>query len=687
MGKIAAAQNVFSLFGLLHTSEYRRRHQRNQFSPHGEEKNLASTVSEQLQQSQQPRDIVISQNLKSDEHHQSIEFGEEPDLKELNRCLETLAAIFPDVRIEVFREMLLNCDQESRLAIVTEALLKHKTKCVKGRYKLVNKDARPCMQDENSSICDLGLVPVQDRFRSSLYKKSVKEITYQEFKGLSRSTINGILNDYNFSYTHARPTLLALSSKTWRFSLSALFKRKKSLNSSDLGYHPLVTWQPVGQESLLPTLKSSGCPELDQELFESLFNPLKKQAIAEQEEKDYKIASEINFTEAGQNESLHDCECCFTSSSFEELAACEGGHFICFRCIKNSLQEAIYSNGWQKLINLERGSLRCVAATLDECSETVPIYLVYRALEKETSGRSLLRRLDERLAEENMLKSHLPLIRCPFCNYAEVDELYVPESRKSCRLKCTQHFSFHTILVLLIGVCMIPGLFLMLLLCFIFSSKQNLYKYVVDQFNSSTNRIRRKYIGLKFTCKNKYCGRATCRLCLKEWSDVHICHESSLQDLRTFVELAMSDAIKRTCPRCNTSFIKTSGCNKLTCVCGYQMCYICRKDIGNGEGYRHFCEHFRPSGGKSCSECVKCDLYRCEEDDVVARKAKREAEREWMKKEEKLLNCDEKFRKILEQKWKQVGDISLPERKQWKWKLPNKESILDMMVESLVFVK
>ncbi|RKF61164.1 putative ring finger protein [Erysiphe neolycopersici] len=680
MGMPAAAQNIISLFGLFQTSNYRRR-QRNQFLPQIKEKVSSSNVSEQ----QQPGNIITNQKLKSNEHHQAVELDQEPELKELNCCLEKLATIFPDVRIEVFREMILACDEESRLAVVTEALLKHKTKWVKGRYKSANKDSRLCMQDEKSFTCDFGQVPVQEKFRSSSYKKSVKEITYQEFRGLSRSTINGILNDYNFSYIHARPTLLALSSKTWRFSLSALFKRRKSLYSSDLAHHPLVIWQPAGQEFLVPSLKSSGCQELDQELFESLLNPLKKQAIAEQEEKDYKIALDISITEAGQNESLHDCECCFTSSSFEGLTACEGGHFICFRCIKNSLQEAIYSNGWQMLINLERGSLRCVAAISHECSKTIPIYLVYRALEKEKTGKSLLRRLDERLAEENMLRSNLPLIRCPFCNYAEVDELYVPESKKSYRLKCTRPFSFHTVLIFLLGVCMIPCLFLLLLSCSMFSLNKNLYKNVVDQFNSSTNRIRRKHIGLKFQCKNKYCGRATCRHCLKEWIDIHICHESSLQDLRTFVELAMSDAIKRTCPRCNTSFIKTSGCNKLTCVCGYQMCYICRKDIGNGEGYLHFCEHFRPSGGKSCSECMKCDLYRCEEDEAVARKAKREAEIKWMKKEERLLNCDDKFRKVLEQNWKQVGDISLPERK--RWRLPNKEYILDMMVESLIFVK
>ena len=51
--------------------------------------------------------------------------AEIPDLRELNHSLEALAAIFPDVQVEVFREMLSSFEEESRLAVVTEALLKH----------------------------------------------------------------------------------------------------------------------------------------------------------------------------------------------------------------------------------------------------------------------------------------------------------------------------------------------------------------------------------------------------------------------------------------------------------------------------------------------------------------------------------------------------------------------------------
>jgi hypothetical protein len=140
----------------------------------------------------------------------------------------------------------------------------------------------------------------------------------------------------------------------------------------------------------------------------------------------------------------------------------------------------------------------------------------------------------------------------------------------------------------------------------------------------------------------------------------------------------MSLAIKRTCPRCNTSFVKSSGCNKLTCVCGYQMCYVCRKDIGSGEGYRHFCEHFRPNGGKGCTECEKCDLYRCENDEVVVTKAKEDAERLWFEKEGA---GDEDLKKTLVQKYDPAKDGWLG--RVWRSR-PSAESVLDALMEFVI---
>jgi hypothetical protein len=626
--------------------------------------------------------------IREEIHLSPIE-PEAPDLRELNNSLVALAAIFPDVQVEVFREMLLNFDEESRLAVVTETLLKHRMKWVRGRYRVAVKEKSKTKLEKAVQADSQGLVPAEEKFRSAEYKKAVKVIAYHEFKGLSKSTINAVLAEFNHSYSLARPTLVALSSKSWRFSISSLFLRRKPMSSMEAEHHPLVIWQSAGHGSIVPTLKTTGSPELDKELFESLIVPVQQRLLAERETKDHALALELNNTEAETNKALHDCECCFTATSFEELSACDdGGHFICFQCVRHAVNEAVFGQGWQRNIDLSIGTLRCVAAMSDDCQGCVPYDLVRRAFYEDKSGKEMLRKLDERLAEDSLLKTQLPLIRCPFCSYAEVDELYLPESQRSWRLKRMGPSSLYTLIILILGAGMIPFLLpVFVLFSFLFlllSSRQTFGDFVAGHFNASVIRLRRKRRGLKFTCQSKECGRASCISCSKTWSDIHICHESSLMALRTQVELAMSLAIKRTCPRCNTSFVKSSGCNKLTCVCGYQMCYVCRKDIGNGEGYRHFCEHFRPNGGRGCTECSKCDLYRCEDDEVVVKKAKEEAERQWMEKEGTSLGGDEKIRKALEEKLKNGGDASWWDSRWWQLSVPDWEQIFDAAVESLI---
>jgi hypothetical protein len=603
-----------------------------------------------------------------------------------------LAAIFPDVQVEVFREMLQSFDEESRLAVVTETLLKHKMKWVRGRYRVTGKgkEKTPAKEEEAADPKDVGsqgVVAPEDRFRSVGYKQAVKAVMYNEFKGLSKSAINAVLAEFNYSYTLARPTLVGLSSRSWRFTISSFLMRRKPTSSLEAEHHPLVIWQSTGQGSIVPTFKGTGSAELDKELYDTLIVPIKQRLLAEREQKDHSLALELNNGEAEENEALYDCGCCFTATVFEELTACDdGGHFICFNCVRHAVNEAVFGQGWQRNIDLGSGTLRCVAAMSDDCKGCIPQDLVRRAFNEDKSGKEVIRKLDERLAEDSLLKTNLPLIRCPFCSYAEVDELYLPESQRSWRLKRLGPASLYTIVILILGVGMIPFLTpIFVLFSFIFlllSSQQSFADYISTQLNSSVTRLRRKRHGLKFVCQNSECSRASCISCSKAWTDIHICHESSLLALRTQVELAMSLAIKRTCPRCQMSFVKSSGCNKLTCVCGYQMCYVCRKDIGSGEGYRHFCEHFRPNGGRGCTECSKCDLYRCEDDESVVKKAKEEAEKQWMDKEGTTLGGDEKVRKVLENEWKKDG--SWFDASWFQWRAPNWEQMLDAMVETII---
>ena len=259
-----------------------------------------------------------------------------PNLRDLNDSLEALAAVFPDIQIEVFRELLSNFDGESRLALVADALLKNRVAWVKGRWRTV---------DPQSDA--LEGVPQGDVFRSQEYVKAVRALAWLEFKGLSRSTVNAVLAESNYSYLDARPTLVTLSTKSWRFTISQLLLRRKAVATGEAHNHPLVVWRSTGQGSIIPTIRTTGNAELDRELYDTLIRPLKELAREESEAHDRGLAVELNNEEAEEAGATHECCCCFVTSAFEEFTSCNrSGHMICFRCVQHSIKEALL---WPRL--------------------------------------------------------------------------------------------------------------------------------------------------------------------------------------------------------------------------------------------------------------------------------------------------------------------------------------------------
>lgn len=69
----------------------------------------------------------------------------------------------------------------------------------------------------------------------------------------------------------------------------------------------------------------------------------------------------------------------------------------------------------------------------------------------------------------------------------------------------------------------------------------------------------------------------------------------------------------------------------MTCPapCGFQMCYICRSDIGATQGYAHFCTHFRADPGTPCQSCTRCLLFADENVGDVLRLVEARAEEDW----------------------------------------------------------
>ncbi|KAK3077167.1 hypothetical protein LTS18_011036, partial [Coniosporium uncinatum] len=454
------------------------------------------------------------------------------------------------------------------------------------------------------------------------------------------STIKAVLAEYNWSYTESRPTLLDLASKSWRFSLTNFVFRRKTLSPEE---HPLIYWSSSANRTRPPKPKLRHTPnaQLNKELWNTVIMPLREKRKAELEASDRRVAEQINEAQAEEASELYDCECCFTAQTMEQMSSCDDKcHFICYRCIRHAISEALYGQGWARNIDVQRATVRCLAPNLEgeECSGCIEPYFTRTALLQEKDGEQTFRKLEERAATEALIKSQLPLIRCPLCPYAEVDDLRL-HFHPRVTLKSTPLIGFLSLLFLQISY-FFPiqlAVQLLALFSFLFASVNYLRPMPANlfaPFTASFLRIARQRRGLRFTCASPYCSQSSCLNCKRPWpaNSIHSCYDSEKMALRTAVEAAMAEAVKRTCPQCNTSFVKSAGCNKLTCVCGYNMCYVCRQKIGD-EGYAHFCQHFRVKPGAVCTECDKCDLYRTEDEDAVIRRAKERAEKQWREKE------------------------------------------------------
>lgn len=558
---------------------------------------------------------------------------EEQQLIELNSSLDLLAAVFPNIQLEVFREMLSTFSGDSCIEIVTEQLLKYEEKYVKGRWRTL----RPNDHEVSASGHGVGsIVTFEGRFRRQSYKNASKKALCLEFKGLSRSTIDAVLAEKNYCYTLCRPTLQDIVARSWRSNVSAFFSRwRKAGRDVSKGHFMLIWPQEQSQGVILqPKLNSTGDAELDQELHLTVLAPLMENMKRQRITEDWLLALKIHQQEAENAGFVYECECCFSETIFEQMSACtRDGHVACFRCLGSAVNESLFGQSWDRNIEHERGQLRCLAPMPGKgCTGCVPESVVKRALSQERGGSEVWSKLEARLAEESLLKAQIPLVRCPFCPYAEHNELYFPPSTIQYRLNTSQPLTVFILLLLLLTLA--PFLALYSWICS-FSSSLRL-RSPSSSFSTSIARLTRfRHLSRRFRCRSPTCGVSSCLVCSKTWQDPHICHESATLSLRKTVEAARTAALKRTCPQCGLGFVKDSGCNKLTCICGYVMCYICRQGLGRSAGnagYEHFCQHFRLAGGK-CTACEKCDLYRGEDEERAVREAGEFAEQEWRERE------------------------------------------------------
>lgn len=90
-----------------------------------------------------------------------------------------------------------------------------------------------------------------------------------------------------------------------------------------------------------------------------------------------------------------------------------------------------------------------------------------------------------------------------------------------------------------------------------------------------------------FECTNPSCLKATCMKCQKDAHAGHPCNtDAELESRKEREEEATMRALVR-CPKCTVSISKTRGCNRVKCICGTYICYVCGVDISE-VGYTHF---------------------------------------------------------------------------------------------------
>ncbi|KAJ9650370.1 hypothetical protein H2198_010320 [Neophaeococcomyces mojaviensis] len=565
-----------------------------------------STLTEVLRINQFRSKNTSSQSLSSRE--------KEDEATSLNNDLIILANVFPDVKLDVLRELLRRFDGDSRLQICTEQLYRYKAEWTDGRLQVPPRDI-----DDAISI--------EEQFRTEQYRNACGRILYKEFSSLNKSAVDAVLAEVNNSYVKARPVLQEIANKSWRATLQSLFRRRKERDSV-----PAFLWErgKVGSD-LVP----SGSTELDQELEDLFVLPVRREQAATREEIDHSLAVRLNEKEATDAQALYECQICYSDVPFENISACSAeSHTVCLDCVRRSLNEAIFGQNWAQSVDPQRATLKCLAPTSEPCEGHIPPTHLEQAILNDKSGAELWAKFEDRLAEKALLTSQLPLTRCPFCSYAEASQSYDIQSARQVSWSVRPIPVTHKVLAILACEFLLPTL-----LCFYVLLRLLAPWYLTNVFYTSIAHIANTHRTTRFKCLHPTCGRMSCTKCQKPYHDPHTCHEPLLLSLRQSVEAARTNAVKRVCPRCGTAFVKSSGCNKLTCVCGYSMCYLCRKNIGKtgenegGEGYRHFCEHFRPVPGQKCTQCEKCDLYKDEDEDVMVRRAGEEAEHEWRTKE------------------------------------------------------
>ncbi|XP_035573462.2 E3 ubiquitin-protein ligase RNF216 isoform X4 [Canis lupus dingo] len=413
------------------------------------------------------------------------------------------------------------------------------------------------------------------------------DLLMADFKMLSSQDIKWALHELKGHYAITRKAFSDAIKKWQELSPETSGKRKKRKEMNQYSYIDFKFEQgdiKIEKRMFFLENKRRHCRSYDRRALlpavqqEQEFYEQKIKEMAEHE--DFLLALQMNEEQYQKDGQLIECRCCYGEFPFEELTQCADAHLFCKECLIRYAQEAVFGSGKSELSCME-GSCTCSFPT-SELEKVLPQTILYKYYERK--------------AEEEVTAAYADeLVRCPSCSF--------------------------------------PAL-----------------------LDSDVKR---------FSCPNPRCRKETCRKCQGLWKEHNglTCEELAEKDdikYRTSIESVfqirgcipiakgciyllceekMTAARIRKCHKCGTGLIKSEGCNRMSCRCGAQMCYLCRVSIN---GYDHFCQHPR-SPGAPCQECSRCSLWTdpTEDDEKLIEEIQKEAE-----EEQKRKNGENTFKRI-----------------------------------------
>ncbi|KAJ3326016.1 hypothetical protein HDV06_002401 [Boothiomyces sp. JEL0866] len=464
-------------------------------------------------------------------------------------------------------ERFPDCD----IAHVRNEILKHKSNTI---YNVTESLLLQASRSGYPKRKEISLLREEEMFRDPEYIIGTKSRLMNMFPYHWELTIQAIMAENNNNFTMAKAKLEQNQVNLFWKTLPFTKRRKDFTNTKEMN-HPSL----LAEIHLLENMDTVD---------------------------DIVVAEKFNAIEYESNNQWISCQCCFSDCTFEDLVSCEDSHLFCKTCIDRSITIGMYDTG-----SVRGRPLKCMSSEIT-CEAIIPDGSIQKCVSPD-----LYENYQSTITERIIKESGISIIQCPFCKYVEEQ----PERSSLRNVKAALQFLYLHWREALWILATITGVIISMF-------SRNIFE-TTKLKSIPIPHILRFDSPLILNCKNPKCRTASCVECQKQWFPLHRCHEQEHDSLRLHVELAMSQALIRTCPNCQIRFSKLDGCNKMTCpYCKYEMCYVCRQDI-RIEKYSHFCEHFRIVPGSKCTECKKCDLYQKEADAQVVKMAAIEAEKEW----------------------------------------------------------